>query len=212
MADTPTTKCVALVSGGLDSTTLVYDLLSQGRTVQGVFFNYGQACKSTEWERLQDVLPMDIAKNVHTVDLTDVFGLSRSVLIRSADLWNDDVHADDLYLPYRNSVFLLTAAAIAQAFGAHEVCAGFINSNHAKEIDCSTSFFEDLGSHLSRYGAVSIVLPYREMSKSDVAKRAVELGVDIDRTFSCQVSPSIPCGVCPNCVDRLNALGELTEE
>ena len=50
-----------------------------------------------------------------------------------------------------------------------------------------------------------------DYSKFEVAKLGIELGAPIGKTFSCQASPDVPCGACPNCVDRLGALKRLSE-
>lgn len=65
---------------------------------------------------------------------------------------------------------------------------------------------------LVEYGSVKINMPFRYYSKYEVAKLGLSLGVSIDKTFSCQASPTIPCGACPNCVDRLNALNQIQLE
>ncbi|MCE8421821.1 7-cyano-7-deazaguanine synthase, partial [Rhodovulum sulfidophilum] len=85
---------------------------------------------------------------------------------------------------------------------------GFINSNHAKEIDCSTEFMNGLEELSRGVGAVRFHAPFREKTKADVVRQALNLAVPIGRTFSCQASSSFPCGACPNCVERLNALVE----
>jgi 7-cyano-7-deazaguanine synthase len=54
-------------------------------------------------------------------------------------------------------------------------------------------------------------MPFRDMSKQQVAELALRLRVPVGSTFSCQVSSSVPCGVCPNCVERLAALSVLQE-
>lgn len=58
----------------------------------------------------------------------------------------------------------------------------------------------------STIGPVSFHSPFRYASKADVVRAAVELGVPIGRTYSCQASATFPCGACPNCVERLTAL------
>ena len=65
---------------------------------------------------------------------------------------------------------------------------------------------------LSEYGSVKIKMPFRDMSKYEVARLGIELQAPIGKTFSCQASPDIPCGACPNCVDRLNALKQIEKE
>ena len=112
----------------------------------------------------------------------------------------------DLYVPYRTLFFFSAAASYAQTHGVSDVYAGFINSNHAKELDCTESFFNGLGSFSAELGPVRFQLPIRQWSKAEVVKEAVRLGVPIGRTFSCQLLSDTPCGACPNCVERLAAI------
>jgi 7-cyano-7-deazaguanine synthase len=101
---------------------------------------------------------------------------------------------------------LTVGAAFAQARGYGCLYSAFINSNHAKEIDCSAQFFERLGTLLSDYGTVRIEMPFRNLSKTEVAEIGIRLGVPIGQTYSCQAAVNVPCGACPNCVDRAKAL------
>ncbi|SRR5581483_7593978 len=205
-----TESAVLLASGGLDSTTLAYWLRERSITYAPLFLNYGQHCASTEYETLRRVMPPEIA--IDTMDISTVYAHSSSRLIKEANLWEEDVKYEELYLPYRNLMLLTVAAAHAQSIGCHTVFAGFINSNHAKEIDCSADFFERLSTLLGTVGSVQIQMPFRFMSKYDVAKEALRLGAPIAQTFSCQVSSTVPCGACPNCVDRLDALRKISAE
>jgi 7-cyano-7-deazaguanine synthase len=132
-------------------------------------------------------------------------------MIIEANLWTDFIVADDLYLPYRNLLFLSIASAYAQSIGARNVYSAFINSNHAKEIDCSMEFFAKLEALLEAYGPVKINIPYRTMSKTEVARLGISLGAPVAATYSCQVNSQNPCGACPNCVDRIDALNALIE-
>jgi 7-cyano-7-deazaguanine synthase len=197
---------VILASGGLDSTTLLYSLGARGQRVLPLFLDYGQHCRDTELAALREVSPQDIASGVTVVDISAVYRGSSSRLIQEADLWREDVIPADMYLPYRNLMFLSVAAAFAQDRGLDKVYAAFINSNHAKEIDCSATFFDQLGAMLADYGGVQVVLPFRDHSKTDVISLALQLDVPVGRTYSCQVSSQVPCGACPNCVERLQAL------
>ncbi len=200
---------VLLASGGLDSTTLAYWLLGRGTHFVPLFIDYGQHCAAVERARLAEVLPGEAVASLRCVNVSDVYAGSESRLIRAPDLWTERVSADDLYLPYRNLLLLAVGAAFAQAHGMSEIYAAFINSNHAKEIDCSAAFFERLALLLADYGGVAIRMPFRQHTKRQVAELGLALGAPVARTFSCQASPSIPCGACPNCVDRLEALSSL---
>lgn len=204
-------SAVLLASGGMDSTTLAHWLAENKVEVTPLFINYGQHCVETEHARLLELLPTKFLSRLHVVDVSAIYRTSTSRLIREADLWIDDVASEDLYLPYRNSLFLTLGAAFAQAREIHHLYAAFINSNHAIEIDCSTHFFDQLSTMLAGYGSVHLHIPFREYTKTDVANLAVRLGVPIAKTYSCQVSSRVPCGACPNCVERLNALHEVEE-
>jgi 7-cyano-7-deazaguanine synthase len=111
-----------------------------------------------------------------------------------------------MYIPYRTLLFFTVAAAQAQIRGVTDVVSGFINSNHAKELDCSAKFLNELDELAKGVGVVRFVLPFRDMSKAQVATLARELNVPIGRTFSCQLFSDVPCGACPNCVDRIDGL------
>lgn len=200
-------RALVMVSGGLDSTTVCHLLVKAGTEVHPIFFDYGQHCAETEWAKVNEVLPME-ALPPERINLSDIFRGSSSRMIVEADLWTEAVVDDDLYIPYRTMLFFASAAARAQTVGILDVYSGFINSNHAKEIDCSTEFMNGLDELSVGVGAVRFHAPFGTSSKSDVVRKAVELAVPIGRTFSCQASSSFPCGACPNCVERLNALKE----
>ncbi len=203
------TPVILMTSGGMDSTTLAYWLLNKGIEFIPLFFNYGQHCKETELNTLRQVLPEKYKSRIKVLDISCVFENSESLLIKEADLWNEEVSHEDLYVPYRSLLLLTTAAAFAQSGGINTIYSGFINSNHAKEIDCSSEFFNKLEGIFSNYGGIKMAMPFRYMSKYEVAKIGLELKVPIANTFSCQVFSDIPCGACPNCVDRLEAFKKL---
>lgn len=205
-------KGVILVSGGLDSTTLMYQFVNQNIEFIPLFVNYGQHCAEHELETLRKVIPELYADKIEIIDVSSIYRYSQSRFIKPANLWEESITADDLYIPYRNVLLLTIAASFAQTIGLNKVYSAFINSNHAKEIDCSSEFFNKLEGLLSEYGSVKIEMPFRNMTKYEVAKLGIELHAPIGQTFSCQASPEIPCGACPNCVDRLNALKQIEQE
>lgn len=200
---------VLLASGGMDSTTLAYWLRAKGVSFVPLFVRYGQHCTDKEYQTLRTVLPEESLECVQVVDVSDIYLGTTSRLIDEPNLWKDTVRSDDLYLPYRNLLMLSIGAAFAQARGYSHLYTAFINSNHAHEIDCSAEFFKRLGTMLSDYGTVTVEMPFREMTKREVAKLGLSLGAPIAMTYSCQAASKVPCGACPNCVDRLDALDSL---
>lgn len=205
----PVPTAVLLASGGLDSTTLAFWLRERRITFLLLFIDYGQHCAETELKRLNEVLPKETFGAVKNINVSDIYRGSHSRLISEPNLWEDHVSAEDMYLPYRNLLLLSIASAYAQSNGISEVYTAFINSNHAKEIDCSAEFFQRLETMLADYGSVKIKMPFREKSKREVAEIGLRLNAPIARTFSCQAASKVPCGACPNCVDRLEALNLL---
>ena len=203
---------VLLASGGMDSTVMAYELAQKGQNIILLFLDYGQHCMEKEYETLKTVLPEKYKDNIRILRISDIYRESSSKMIVEANLWVENIVSDDLYLPYRNLLFLSIAAAYAQSIGAKDVYAAFINSNHAKEIDCSIDFFTKLEALLDVYGSVNIKMPYREMSKTEVVKLGLRLKAPIAFTYSCQVNSQNPCGACPNCVDRIDALNTVIEE
>jgi 7-cyano-7-deazaguanine synthase len=187
---------------------VAYWLRESGKWIVPIFFDYGQHCVEKEWSTLHAALPQDGLERPTRVDISDLFRGSRSRLISEPNLWTEHVEPSDLYIPYRTLLFFSAAAAIAQTRGLSEVYSGFINSNHAKELDCSSAFLNDLEALSENVGPVRFFTPFRNKRKKEVVDIAKRLGVPIGITFSCQVFSDIPCGACPNCVDRLSALAE----
>lgn len=197
---------VLLASGGLDSTVLAYWLASSGIRFRCLFLDYGQHCASTELAALREILPSEFDGGIHIANIETLLTSSPSRLIREADLWQHAVTADDLSLPYRNLLFLSAGAAYAASIGAGALYSAFINSNHAREIDATKVFLDGVAGLLHSVGSVRIEMPFREMSKIDVALLGLALGAPVATSYSCQISATVHCGSCPNCVDRIAAL------
>lgn len=219
-------SAVAVFSGGLDSTTLVYDAIDRGFEIKRlVSFNYGQ----------RHVKELDYAVNT-----ADRLKLKHSVI----DLWssgftealvtdrvgsslidtNTDV-PDGLYsdetmkatvVPNRNMVMISIAGAIAVAEEANVVLVGVHAGDHAIYPDCRPHFIEMVSHALTAgnigFGAFdpydAVLAPYIGQTKAQIAKRAFELGVPLESTWSCYKGEKIHCGRCGTCVERLEAIDD----
>jgi 7-cyano-7-deazaguanine synthase len=202
------TSAVLMASGGLDSTVLAWWMRSQAIDFVPLFIDYGQAFATTEAAHVGLVMPPGVTRPHHG-DLSDFVLPSRSVLVQGADLWTATITAQDLALPYRNLLLLTAGATYAAAIGARSLYSAFINSNHALEVDATAAYLTSTSELFRELGPVSIEMPFRDMTKSQVARIGVDLGAPIERTFSCQVQGQTHCGACPNCVDRTTALASL---
>lgn len=207
--DSERKKAVVLMSGGLDSTVLAHWAISKGHHIWPLFVDYGQHCAEHELITLRRLLPTQAVADISVVTLRGVYDRAESRLIREANLWTDSVTAQDLHLPYRNTLLLSTGVAHAAANGIETLFAGFINSNHALEIDATFAFLERTRELAEQVGGVKLEMPFREFDKSHVARIGNQLGVPIAETYSCQINSHTHCGACPNCVDRLSALRSL---
>ena len=134
------TTALLLCPGGLDSTTVAYWLHERNVQLVPIFLDYGQHCVEKEWETLRKVLPTEGILAPERIDVSGDFRGSRSRLIVEPNLWSERVEDEDLYIPYRTLLFFSIGAACAQSEGLVDVYSGFINSNHAKELDCSAAF------------------------------------------------------------------------
>jgi len=209
MANKNPRKAVLMASGGLDSTVLAFWLLRKRIDFIPLFIDYGQHSRKTELETLKRVLPTRFSKRVNVINLPKIYEGSSSRLIEEPNLWRDRIKDADLHLPHRNLLLLATGVAFAESRGIGEVYAAFIETHRAPGTDCCDSFFKLFTELLSKTGSVKLKIPFKRFSKAQVAKIGVTLNAPIERTFSCLAAARIPCGACPNCVDRLNALESL---
>jgi 7-cyano-7-deazaguanine synthase len=202
---------VVMTSGGMDSTVLFYWARAEGFEGIPLFIDYGQHCAQAELAALRTNLPIEARQKVEVVRVPDVFKSSPSRMIQETDLWKEAIAADDLMLPYRNLFLLVTGTAFAASLGIDVLMSAFINSNHAYEIDATAAFLAGADALVGRLGNVKLLMPFKEFSKTQVARIGADLDVPIARTFSCQVNAIEHCGSCPNCVERLAALEAIVE-
>jgi 7-cyano-7-deazaguanine synthase len=209
MASEPQRKAVLMASGGLDSTVLAFWLMRKRIGFVPLFVDYGQHNRETELKTLKKVLPAQYSKHISVIRIPKIYEGSSSRLIKEPNLWRDHIEDADLHLPHRNLLLLAIGVAFAESRGINEIYAAFIETHRAPGTDCCDGFFKMLTELLSKTGDINLKLPFKRYSKVQVAKIGVTLKAPIEQTFSCLAAASVPCGACPNCVDRLNAIDSL---
>jgi len=200
---------VLMASGGMDSTVLAFWLIRKQIDFTPLFIDYGQHSRRTELAALRRALPRKFSGKIAVVRLTTIYAGSYSRLIQAPNLWRDKIKDEDLHLPYRNLLLLAAGAAFAENKAIRNLYAGFIETHRAPGSDCCDSFFTGFDRLLSATGKVQLKLPFKRMSKAQVAQLGIKVSAPIGQTYSCLAAPRIPCGACPNCVDRLNAIASL---
>lgn len=209
-------RAVVLLSGGLDSATAAAIARGEGFDLYALTIAYGQR-HAREIESARAVARvLGVVRHVELqVDLSAFGG---SALTGPIEVPKDrDLLAEDIpvtYVPARNTVFLSLAMAWAEALGARDIYIGVNVLDYSGYPDCRPEFieaFERLAALATKAGVegeeLRVHAPLIRMTKAEIIRRGVELGVDYGLTHSCyDPGPSgRPCGRCDSC--RLRARG-----
>ncbi len=207
---------VAIVSGGMDSVTLLHYLVKTEKLHPAVVsFAYGQKhVKEIEYARENAKLLG--CEPFQVIDLTSyraIFGGS-ALVSEQVDIPTIEVVRGDpqpaTYVPNRNMLFLAFAVAYAESLGTGRVFYGAQAHDMYGYWDCTPEFLERLNQvySLNRKAPVQIEAPFVKRSKTEILKLGTELGVDYGKTWSCYAGQDKACGVCPTCAERMKAFAE----
>lgn len=207
-------KAVVLLSGGLDSATVLAMARAEGYECYALGFDYGQR-HSAELQAAQRVAA-DLGACEHKVIKLDLRAIGGSALTDdSIDVPEEDTGGIPVtYVPARNTVFLSIALGWAEVLGAQDIFVGVNAVDYSGYPDCRPEYlaaFEHMANLATRAGVeghrLTVHAPLMRMSKADIVRRGTELGVDYSLTVSCyQARPDgAACGRCDSC--RLRAAG-----
>jgi len=211
-------KAVAVVSGGMDSATLLYYMLDKGYEVICVSFDYGQRHRVELGysQRLTEYLideGADIAAH-HVISLPITQYLHGSALTDEIDVPEGHYAADNMkqtVVANRNAIMLSVATGVAVAENAEVVAAGMHAGDHPIYSDCRPEFVYHFDKMMKvaneGYGHPNLHLdaPFVNRTKADIARIGDELGVVWEKTWSCYKGGEIHCGKCGTCVERREA-------
>jgi 7-cyano-7-deazaguanine synthase len=200
------TKCVVVLSGGPDSSTVAYWAKKQGYDVYAVTFKYGQiAAKEVECaHRIAEKLDAPI-KVVDLSSLKEIFMGVTSLCDETIPMTSN--FSQPIIVPFRNAIFLSIAVAYAISIGANKVFYGAQGSDEQFYPDCRKEFYHafEKAAQLGTSKAISIETPFGDIRKSEVIKIGMELDVPLKLTWSCYGNGSKHCGKCESCINRKNA-------
>ena len=213
-------KAVLLLSGGLDSTTLLALAASQGYAIHALSFRYGQRHQAEVAAAQKIASHYGVVQHVVTdIDLR-VFG--GSALTSDIDVPKNRVVDEEIpvtYVPARNTIFLSFALAWAEVLGASDIFIGVNALDYSGYPDCRPEFiaaFQEMARLATRAGVeggkspVTIRTPLINMSKKEIIELGLSLGVDYSMTTSCY-DPSASgeaCGECDACQLRLKGFAD----
>lgn len=213
-------KALVLCSGGVDSTTLLAMAVERYGADNVVAFSisYGQR-HSREIEAAKAVAA-HYGVQQRFLDLASIFAESNcSLLSHSTDQVPRESYAQQLeetdgapvstYVPFRNGLFLSSAASMALSLGCQVLYYGAHHDDWAGNAypDCSREFVEAMNRAIveGTGGELHMEAPFVTWSKSDIVARGLELGVPYELTWSCYEGGERPCGTCGTCIDRQRA-------
>lgn len=204
-------KAVIILSGGLDSTTLLYDIIHNGYDVTALSFDYGQKHKKE-----LDVARKTTAKLNIPHKIIDLSIVGREIFITSA-LTNNQIEIPNGFydegnmratvVPNRNMIMLSLAASYAFSINASHIYYGAHAGDHTIYPDCRREFIEAMGNviEIADWNKATLEAPYLNLDKGDIVIKGLQLGVDYSLTWTCYKGGELACGKCGACQERLEA-------
>ncbi len=203
--------CVLILSGGMDSVTLLYDY--QERIALAVSFDYGSNHNSRELPfAAMHCQRLGIEHLV--IPLSFMGQYFNSSLLSGDDAIPDGNYADEnmksTVVPFRNGIMLSVAVGLAESRNLKFVMMANHGGDHTIYPDCRPEFVEafDATARAGTYIHVGLLSPYTNWTKGQIAKRGKELGIDYSETWSCYRGGEHHCGRCGTCRERREALTE----
>lgn len=203
-------KIILSLSGGLDSTVLLWHLLDQGHQVRCLSVDYGQRHK-------RELLAADEIARIAGCELfrASLGGLS-PILAGSSQTSNDIPVPEGHYaeesmkatvVPNRNMLFLALAGAWAISTKSDAIAYAAHAGDHAIYPDCRPEFISAMATTfcLADWHKVYIERPFITWTKADIARRGVLLGAPLAKTWTCYKGGNKHCGKCGTCVERIEA-------
>jgi 7-cyano-7-deazaguanine synthase len=209
-------KAVILVSGGLDSTTVLSMALDQGYDCYTLSFDYGQRHRSEL--KAAERVSQSVGVVEHKVVALDLGTIGGSALTDTTiDVPEEETSGIPVtYVPARNTVFLSIALGWAEVLGANDLFLGVNAVDYSGYPDCRPEYikaFEAMANLATKAGVegqrLSIHAPLINLTKAEIVQAGVALGVDYSQTVSCYQASldGLACGKCDSC--RLRAQGFL---
>lgn len=201
---------IAVFSGGLDSTVLLYWLLSRGHHVRALSVYYGQRHRR-ELDAAKRVAGMLDVEHV-TIDLGSLQPLMAGSSQTSDDVPVPDGHYADASMaqtvvPNRNAILLAVGVAWAISTKSQTVAYGAHGGDHPVYWDCRPAFID--AQHavyiLAEPAPVEIQAPFRTYTKAEIVHLGASLGVPFGATWSCYRGEEMHCGRCGTCTERREA-------
>lgn len=214
-------KAVVLLSGGLDSSTVLYQARADGFECYAISFDYQQrhrrelecavAIARCGGVKEHQIVRFDLRQWGGSALTDNDIGLPER---RSLAQMSEQIPIT--YVPARNTIFLSFGLSYAEAIGAQAVYLGVNALDYSGYPDCRPDYIEamqtvfELGTKQGREGQpIQIFTPLINLKKTAIIQLGNHLGVPWEKTWSCYAGTDMACGVCDSCQLRLTAFAEL---
>ena len=210
-------KAVCLLSGGMDSSTLAYVAKSRGYDLLALHLNYGQRTERKELacaRKIADLLNAEAFVEIN-LDYFARFGSSsltdKKIAVEEFD--PERVQVPNTYVPFRNANLLSIATSFAEACQADAIFIGVQSLDYSGYPDCRPQFIEafqkliDIGTKDTT--KITLYAPFITMTKTDILKEGMKLGVPYEQTWSCYRNEEKACGICGSCHFRKEAFAAI---
>lgn len=200
---------VLILSGGMDSVTLLYDY--RERIALAISFDYGSNHNSREIPFARYHCEQLGIRHI-VIPLSFMSEYFKSSLLEGSEAIPEGHYEDDnmksTVVPFRNGIMLSIAVGMAESAGLKHVMMANHGGDHAIYPDCRPEFVNAFSeaARTGTYVGVTLLSPYTNLSKSDIARRGGELGIDYSKTWSCYKGGEKHCGRCGTCIERREAL------
>ena len=208
-------RAVVLLSGGLDSATCAAQAIADGYEMTALSFDYGQR-HDRELRAAREIVECLQIKDHRIISVNLAQWGGSSLTDEKMYLPKEGVKDDEIpstYVPGRNTVFIAIALSLAEAIDARAIYLGINAVDYSGYPDCRPEYlaaFQTLATLSSKAGlegrSPELIAPLVMDSKTDIVRRALRLGVPIEKTWSCYEGGERPCGRCDSCRIRDEAL------
>jgi len=207
-------KAIVLLSGGLDSTTVLAIAKAHNFECYALSFDYGQKQRS-ELESAKTIANQSkVAEHrIMKISLADIGGSALTDDKIDVPKYSESDEIPVTYVPARNTIFLSFALAWAEVIDCQKIFIGVNALDYSGYPDCRPEFikaFEDMANLATKQSVegdkIEIKTPLISMTKAEIIQKGLSLGVDYSQTISCYLANSNgeACGECDACVLRIN--------
>ena len=202
-------NAVIILSGGMDSCTMLHEY--KDSIALAVTFDYGSTQNAREQQfAIAQCKTLGIRHIIIKLDFMHKY--FKSALLETPDDIPegnyDDENMKATVVPFRNGIMLSIACGIAESNNLQRVMIANHAGDHTIYPDCRQDFIDSMSMAMKcgTYEGIEIFAPYTLLSKSDIARRGKDLGVDYAMTYSCYKGGEKHCGKCGTCRERIEAL------